>query len=85
MQLTPVLTAQDLRLFTIDGLGEDTVVCNNEKLVSGSSAAYVRSCENFLASTAFQNDTVWPTVILAPAFLRGRDGSSSAAVEVSLW
>lgn len=83
-RLTPVWTAQDLRLFTIRELDEDEVVCNDEKLLSGSSAAFVRSCKQFLSSTIFRNDTNWPTVILAAAFLEDRDDSSNTAIEVRL-
>ena len=56
LHATPVCIAQDLRLYIIHSLDEDEVVCNDEKLVSGSSAAFVRSCEKFMSYTVFGED-----------------------------
>ena len=48
---------------------QDAVVCNNEKLASGSSAAYIDATKKFLASTVFKEGTTWPSAILAPSNL----------------
>ena len=53
LHATPVCTAQDLRLYKIHSLGEDEIICNDKKLVSGSTAAFVRSCEKFMSYTVF--------------------------------
>ncbi|CAM9152539.1 unnamed protein product [Ectocarpus fasciculatus] len=62
------LTYQDMRLYRVQG-NQDSVVCNNEKLTSGSTSAFVRSGKEFLASTIFQDGTQWPAAILAPSYL----------------
>ncbi|CAB1109494.1 unnamed protein product [Ectocarpus sp. CCAP 1310/34] len=62
------LTYQDMRLYQVSGK-TDSVVCNNEKLTSGSTAAFVHSAKEFLASTAFRDGTQWPATILAPSYL----------------
>lgn len=59
--------------------GQDSLVCHDEKLASGGSAAYVRSCKHFLANTIFGNETPWPTVIVAPSHLR----KSATSIDVS--
>ena len=69
-------------MFKIHSLGEDEIICNDEKLVSGSTAAFVRSCEKFMSYTVFGADQLWPSTILAPAFLH-TDGPN-VAIEVSL-
>ncbi|CAN0089336.1 unnamed protein product [Ectocarpus fasciculatus] len=62
------LTYQDMRLYQFT-TSTDSVVCNNEKLVSGSTAAYLHSAGQFLASTIFRDGGPWPTMIMAPLFL----------------
>ncbi|CAM9938670.1 unnamed protein product [Ectocarpus sp. 4 AP-2014] len=47
----------------------DSLVCNNEKLVSGSTSAFIHSAEQFLASTIFREGGPWPTVVMAPSNL----------------
>ncbi|CAM9430343.1 unnamed protein product, partial [Hapterophycus canaliculatus] len=71
------LTYQDMRLYRILRL-EDSVVCNDEKLVSGSTSEFVRSTERFLNSTIFGGgDGRGPTVVLAPPNLIGRTNPRS--------
>ena len=74
--------AQDMRLYEFDTV-EDSVVCNDDKLSTGSSAAFVGSCDKFLRSTAFGNSTGWPTVIVAPSFLVDSDEAPNLAIEVT--
>lgn len=62
---------------------EDVTVCNNEKLQSGSTASFVRSCKQFLEWQIFQEGTKWPSVILAPCFLVNRNNAANVAIEVS--
>ncbi|CBJ32277.1 expressed unknown protein [Ectocarpus siliculosus] len=62
------LTYQDMRLYQVSGK-TDSVVCNNEKLTSGSTSAFVHSAKDFLASTVFRDGTQWPATILAPSYL----------------
>lgn len=72
-----------MRLYEFDTV-EDSVVCNNNKLSTGSSAAFVGSCDQFLRSTVFGNDAAsWPTVIVAPSYLVDSDESPNLAIEVS--
>lgn len=73
--------AQDMRLWTFNN-EEEAVECNNEKLVSGSTTAYMRSARDFLRLTVFQNGQPWPTVIATGLFLRD-DNSSNAPIEVN--
>lgn len=47
----------------------DSVVCNNEKLASGSTSAFIGSAREFLASTVFRSGGPWPTMIMAPSHL----------------
>lgn len=83
-QLTPFSLAvfQDMRLYEFDTV-EDSVVCNDNKLSTGSSAAFVGSCDQFLRSTVFGNDTGWPTVVVAPSYLVDSDEAPNLAIEVS--
>ena len=76
-----VPSAQDIRLWRV-GSGKESVECNNEKLVSGSSTAYIRSAKQFLQSTVFQHGHPMPTVIAAPSFLRSGDDSPEMTVDV---
>eukprot|EP00903_Cladosiphon_okamuranus_P011004 g10393.t1 len=71
------LTYQDIRLFRI-GEVEDDIICNNEKLLSGSSAAYIKSCREFLASTVFEGGTRSPSTILAPSHIQPGDSVNLA-------
>lgn len=49
-------------------LSSDSVVCNNEKLLSGSTSSFLMDCEQFLNSTIFQDGNgPGPTAILAPS------------------
>ncbi|CAM9152460.1 unnamed protein product [Ectocarpus fasciculatus] len=60
------LSYQDMRLYRFITM-TDSVVCNNEKLTSGSTSAYIHSAKEFLTSTIFQDGTQWPTTIFAPS------------------
>ncbi|CAM9547974.1 unnamed protein product, partial [Laminaria digitata] len=71
----------DFRLYTIGGV-EDETVCNNEKLQSGSTATFVRSCKHFLDWKIFQEGTDWPSAIMAPAFLVNTEDAANVAIEV---
>ncbi|CAM9645761.1 unnamed protein product [Scytosiphon promiscuus] len=71
------LTYQDMRLYRILRV-QDSVVCNNEKLVSGSTREFVRSTEQFLNSTVFGGgDGQGPSVVLAPPNLIGKTSPNS--------
>lgn len=52
---------------------QDLVICNNEKLASGNSGAYVESCRQFLTSTVFKSGSSWPSAILAPSNIKRKD------------
>lgn len=85
---TPVVHAetlcfQDLRLFRIPSL-EDATVCNNEKLESGSTHAFVTSSRMFLAKTLFKDEGPWPTAVFAPSNLNDRDSSPNLQITVSV-
>eukprot|EP00903_Cladosiphon_okamuranus_P007629 g7398.t1 len=76
------VTYQDMRLYEFDTV-EDSVVCNNNKLSAGSSAAFVGSCDKFLRATVFGDDAAgWPTVVVAPSYLVDSDESPNLAIEV---
>eukprot|EP00903_Cladosiphon_okamuranus_P020050 g18416.t1 len=75
------VTYQDMRLHDSGGGGGQKVICNNEKLASGSTAEFVRSCREFFSSTAFAKDTSWPTSILASSMV---DHGPNLDVEVLL-
>lgn len=62
---------------------DDATVCNNEKLESGSTHAYVTSCRMFLSKTLFKDEGPWPTTIFSPSNLDDRDEALNAAVTVS--
>lgn len=70
-----------MRLYTISGVDE-AVVCNNEKLQSGSTASFVRSCKHFLEWQIFQEGANWPSVILAPSNLVDTNNAANVAIEV---
>lgn len=72
---------QDMRMWRADR-EEESVECNNEKLVSGSSTAYIRSARDFLRSTVFQDGQPWPSIIAAPLFLRADDHAPNYPIEV---
>ena len=62
---------------------EDSTVCNDEKLVSGSTAAYVTSARHFFKSTIFQDDQPWPNVIWAPSNMVDSDEAPNVQISVS--
>lgn len=53
-------------------------MCNDEKLLSGSSSEYIRSCKEFLASTVFSDGNSWPSAILAPSNIQRRKKANLA-------
>lgn len=61
----------------------DSTICNNEKLQSASTAAYVSSCKDFLDKVVFEEGTHWPTVIMALSNLVDDEGASNMPIEVS--
>ncbi|CAM9778424.1 unnamed protein product [Scytosiphon promiscuus] len=76
------VTYQDMRLYRLNTM-EDSVVCNNEKLISGSTSAFVRSCQKFLSSVIFQDTSdMWPSLILAPSNLVQNRNAPNLAIEV---
>lgn len=62
---------------------EDSTVCNNEKLESGSTAAYVNSAQLFFERTIFQDDQPWPTVVWAPSNMVDLDEAPNVQISVS--
>ena len=62
---------------------EDATVCNNEKLESGSTAAYVRSCKHFLDWVVFKEEENWPSLIMAPSNMVDSDTAPNLPIEVS--
>eukprot|EP00903_Cladosiphon_okamuranus_P015287 g14126.t2 len=76
------VTYQDMRLYEFTTV-EDSVVCDDDKLSATSSAAFIASCDQFLRSTVFGNDTAgWPKVVVAPSHLVDSDESPNLAIEV---
>ncbi|CAM9322880.1 unnamed protein product [Laminaria digitata] len=75
------LTYQDLRLYTVRSV-EDSTVCNDEKLVSGSTAAYITSARHFFKNTIFQDDQPWPNVIWAPSNMIDSDEAPNVQINV---
>lgn len=63
---------------------EDAIVCNNEKLQSGSTASFIRSCKHFLDWEIFQEGTDWPSLIMAPSNMVNSENSANLAIEVRL-
>ncbi len=61
----------------------DSLVCNGEKLVTGSTSAFVLASERFLNSTVFQDGTPGPSVILAPSNLEECKTAPNLAISVS--
>ncbi|CAM9632092.1 unnamed protein product, partial [Ectocarpus fasciculatus] len=72
---------QDLRLYTVSSV-DDATVCNDEKLASGSTAAYVSSAELFLQDTIFREDKPWPSVIWAPSNMIDSDEAPNLQISV---
>eukprot|EP00904_Undaria_pinnatifida_P003348 jgi/Undpi1/13013/HiC_scaffold_7.g02677.m1 len=72
---------RDFRLYTVVG-AEDATVCNNEKLESGSTAAYVRSCKHFLDWVVFKEEENWPSLIMAPSNMVDSDTAPNLPIEV---
>ncbi|CAM9438074.1 unnamed protein product [Scytosiphon promiscuus] len=75
------LSYQDLRLYTVTSV-EDATVCNDEKLASGSTAAYVSSAELFLKDTIFREGGPWPTVVWAPSNMIDADEAPNLQISV---
>lgn len=73
---------QDLRLYTVRSV-EDSTICNDEKLVSGSTAAYVTSARHFFKNTIFRDDQPWPNVIWAPSNMVDSDEAPNVQISVS--
>ena len=70
----PLVVCRRETTFFFFGIGgKDVIKCNNEKLVSGSSSAYVKAARDFLASTVFGDGVVWPAAILAPSDMEPKD------------
>ena len=61
---------------------QDATICNNEKLQSGSSASFVRSCKHFLDWEIFQEGSDWPSVIMAPSQMINEEDAANLAIEV---
>ncbi|CAM9211467.1 unnamed protein product, partial [Laminaria digitata] len=74
---------RDFRLYTVNGV-EDTTVCNDEKLESGSTAMYVRSCKHFLDWVIFEENTDWPTVIFTPSNMVDNENAPNVPIEVTM-
>lgn len=62
---------------------EDATVCHDEKLASGSTAAYVSSAELFLKDTIFREGEAWPNVIWAPSNMIDSDEAPNLQISVS--
>ena len=93
----PPVWMQDLRLYTVLTV-EDATVCNDEKLASGSTAAYAGSAELFLKETIFreggggeepgdergqgQGGQAWPTVVFAPSNMVDSDEAPNLQISV---
>eukprot|EP00903_Cladosiphon_okamuranus_P014398 g13366.t1 len=75
------LTYQDLRLYTVTSV-EDATVCNDEKLTSGSTAAYVSAAKLFLKDTIFREGGDWPNVIWAPSNMIDSDEAPNLQISV---
>ena len=72
---------QDFRLYTIVGV-QDATICNDEKLQSGSTASFVRSCKHFLDWEIFRKGSDWPSVIMAPSHMINSEDAANLAIEV---
>lgn len=79
--LAALLLLQDFRMYVVKQSG-DSVECHNEKLVSGSTAAYVRSARQFLEGEIFSDGHPWPDVIAAPAFFTADTEDPNFAITV---
>ncbi|CAB1114832.1 unnamed protein product [Ectocarpus sp. CCAP 1310/34] len=75
------ISYQDLRLYTVSSV-DDATVCNDEKLASGSTAAYVSSAELFLQDTIFRENKPWPSVIWAPSNMIDLDEAPNLQISV---
>lgn len=62
----------------------DSVVCNGEKLVTGSTSAFVHASEEFLNSTVFPDGHPWPSAIMAPSNVVDRHTAPNLAIIVSI-
>lgn len=77
----PIL-CQDFRLYTVVEEGDSTI-CNDKNLQSGSTTAYVRSCQRFLRRTAFHEGSDWPTVIMGLSNLVDGESAPNVPIKVS--
>ncbi|CAM9874426.1 unnamed protein product, partial [Ectocarpus fasciculatus] len=75
------LTYQDMRLDDVPS-ATDSVICNDEKLVSGSSIDIFHSAKAFLSSYVFQDGAQWPSTILSPASFNVMLRNGQPAIEV---
>ena len=73
---------KDLRLYTVTSV-EDATVCNDEKLESGSTAAYITSARLFFQETIFREGQPWPDVIWAPSNMVDLDEAPNVQINVS--
>lgn len=78
------VSPQDMRLWTAD-TRDDSVVCNNEKLVSGGTTEYLHEAAVFLRQFLFADGTHWPDAILASSMLVTREDSPNNAVQVMVY
>lgn len=62
---------------------EDATVCNDERLESGSTAAYITSSRLFFEQTVFQEGQPWPDVIWAPSNMVDLNEASNVQISVS--
>lgn len=76
-------STQDLRLWRVN-TEKDSLQCDNEKLVSGSTSAFRRSARDFLKLTVFKDGEAWPTAIFAPSFVVHDDESPNTSIEVCI-
>lgn len=76
------LMGQDLRLYTVATV-EDATVCNDQRLESGSTAAYITSSQLFFEKTIFQEGQPWPDVIWAPSNMVDLEDAPNVQISVS--
>lgn len=78
-----VAPSQDMRIWSVDTEDLDSVVCHNKKLVSGSSAGYLRDTRDMFQKHIFAKGRSWPTVMMAPAYLEEDEESRNLSIEVN--
>lgn len=69
-------------MYEFESGGADSILCDDDKLASDSSSAFISSCRSFLNTTVFGNSTAWPTAILTPSYLVDSDEAPNFAIEV---